>query len=454
MKKVVGFVVLFLFTISLSEAGIYLGVVDGYIKDVDGNPIYNANVSLFVNGCSGDECYGSALSEPTGYYIIYNLNLPASGTVSLSAIKVYNSTVIGSVSNVQATADAYQIVHKNLTICYPPSMPTLFPAPDAHTKNFTFTWTSGIDPFGKLIYDQFKLDSESFYNATSSLTRTNLDFGTHTWYIRTCNNYCCSSASSDIFTAINNAPTVPTNITATDLGNNKTSLAWISGTDPDGDNVYDEVYWNGTLYPYILSPFNVTTELLIEWKVRTCDIYNSCSDWVEQSSVMCGAANLTCPSCPPCICGGRSKTPITNIPKTKIYCNGILYSEDYLVSISIDTRSKRLSIIGMNESFRDLDLEYCMWCTNGKQDGDESYIDCGGSCPPCKGIHGEETFPSIPFTKIPIIAEIPQVRKIESVMPSYIVNNIILSIICVSIAVTWLIVRYIIKIIYKIKIIK
>jgi len=451
MKKVIFFAIMLLFLTSLADAGIYLGITDGYIKDVDGNLISGANVSLTLSGCSGGGCSGSTLSESTGYYVIYNLNLAPGGAVSVSAM---NGGGSGSSSGL---ADSYQVAHINITICYPPSAPTLTPVADAHNQTFTFTWTSGIDPNLKPKYDQFKLDSENFYNADSPLNRTSITFASHTWKARTCNNYCCSGEPSDTFTATNNAPTVPNNTNATDIGNNLTNLAWTSGTDIDGDLTYDEVQWNGTLYSSVVSPFNVTTELLIEWKVRTCDAYNLCSAWVDMSSIMCGAANLTCPSCPECICGGGGGcggTVTYEMPKTKIYCNGILYAEDYLVSVSMDTRGKRVSLVGTNQSLQGLDLKHCMWCTDGKKNGDETEVDCGGSCAPCGGPPGQQEKPfaaPIPFTKMPLVAEIPQVKQAIAVIPGSAVNNAILAILCTSIALIWYIFRLVAKRMSKFK---
>jgi len=135
---------------SFSIADIYLGTVDGYTKNTTGGIVTGATVSVTVQGCSGGGCSGSATSDSGGYYVVANLNLPALGTVAMSATK---GPASGSAS---ATADAFQAASANITICAPPSIPILNSVSSSHNQNVTFSWTSAS---GAGYYDQFKIDS-------------------------------------------------------------------------------------------------------------------------------------------------------------------------------------------------------------------------------------------------------------------------------------------------------
>jgi len=320
---------------SFSFAGIYLGTVEGYVKDVTGGTVSGASVSASVNGCSGGGCSGSATSDSGGYYVLANLNLPALGTASMSATK---AAATGSAS---ATADDYQAAYTNITICAPPSTPSLTPVSSSHNRNATFSWTSGSGAGSP--YDEFKLDSGSTVSpATSPRTETGLSFASHTWYVRTCNTYCCSAWASNSFSITNSAPSAPTLTAEPDTNGTEVELNWSSGADSDGDLIYDQYQFNsGTIIN--ATPPRTESNLSVgnyAWRVRSCDVFDYCSSWVEDSFLATGCAVVTtcpgggggggnCPACPSCgggagggggatpVCEGSYKLVITVPPELK-----------------------------------------------------------------------------------------------------------------------------------------
>ena len=295
---------------SFSVADIYLGTIEGYVKNVTGGTVSGASVSASVNGCSGGGCSGSAASDSGGYYVVANLNLPALGTASMSATKA------AATGTATAVADAYQAAYANITICAPPPTPTLTPVSSSHSQNRTFSWISGGG--GGSLYDEFKLDSEAVVSpATSPRTKTGLSFASHTWQARTCNTYCCSAWQSNTFSITNSAPSAPALTAEPDTNGTEVELNWSSGADSDGDSTYDQYQFNsGTIInatpPRTESGLSVAN---YAWRVRTCDSFNYCSSWVEDSFLATGCAAATtctpcggggghCPECPPCGGGG------------------------------------------------------------------------------------------------------------------------------------------------------
>jgi hypothetical protein len=123
--------------------------------------------------------------------------------------------------------------------CSSPGLPTLTDVPSSHNTSASFSWTSGADPFGRPVYDDFELDNNLTSHAASPQNRINLAFSSHTWKVRTCNNYCCGNFVSKTFAVTNSNPSAPNNTNFT-VYNSTTSLTWDSGIDSDGDLVYDE----------------------------------------------------------------------------------------------------------------------------------------------------------------------------------------------------------------------
>lgn len=383
------------FMISNASA-VFIGITDGYVKNYTGGAVYQAAVTVTVSQCSGGQsngCIGNTLTDANGYYLVSNLNLPKYGGVSVTATE-------GAGSATQTdTADGYQIAHVNLTLCYPPTSPSITNVADSHNTTATFVWTSGTDPYGRATHDVFVLDSSTTDPASSPITRTGLSVSSHSWSVKTCNSGCCSSASSDTFSVTNTNPTKPTNTQFTNYADNITSLSWDSGIDSDGDPTYDEFrYSNGSIISPATSPFNVTSEDLISWEVRTCDNLGGCSSWTSVDSVTCTTnvtTPVTCPTCPDYSgCGGGGiilppgfykgkKKGFPERARVELVCNGIPISNETLLRININFRkgSRKLSVYGINYSLEN--LEYCPWCYDGVKNYDETGIDCGGSCREC-----------------------------------------------------------------------
>lgn len=394
MKKslvVLGFVFLLIIVLASSASALFIGITDGYVANITaigGARVPGATVTVSVSGCSGgasNGCTGSATSDSNGYYIVNNLNLPKLGTVSVSAVKGS-----GTGSN-SGTADNTQVAHVNVTLCYAPSSPTLTPVPDAHTTTATMSWTSGSDPNSLPQHDEFTFDSVLTNPASSPITKIALAFGGHTWSVKTCSNYCCGSSASDSFTLVNSAPSAPTNANFT-VHNLTTTLTWVSGSDSDGDPTYDELsYQNGTsIANPATSPYNITSEKLIRWRVRTCDSFGACSSWNDVDAVTCEQVGTTCPACPTCTGGGGGNgggtggsSPAPPKKEVGLYCNGVDLGNYTLLRIDmkLNNKNKKISIFAKNKSLED--LEYCPWCYDNIKNYDEDGIDCGGSCRPC-----------------------------------------------------------------------
>lgn len=259
-----------------SVSAIYLGITDGYIKNMQGTVISGASVTVTVQDCSGDGCSGSTTSEASGYYVVNNLNLPKNGGVSVSATK--NG---GSGSNT-GTADSYQIAHVNVTICYPPSSPSLTDVADGDDPSISFTWTSGTDPFGLTKHDEFKLDSGSYTTRTSPYATT-VSFASHTWYVKTCNDVCCSGASSDDFIITCPAPSSPSLTDVPNSHDTTISFSWTSGIDPHSRPTWDEFQLDSGSITNESSPISRIVGIASHtWRVRTCNSL-CCSSWSSDS---------------------------------------------------------------------------------------------------------------------------------------------------------------------------
>lgn len=285
MKR--GLMICFVFGIVLilvsNVSAIYLGITDGYIKNMNGEAISGASVTVTVQGCSGDGCSKTVTSESNGYYVANNLNLPKNGQVSVSATK--NG---GSGSNT-GTADNYQIAHVNVTICYPPTSPSLTNVPDGDENEITFLWSSGTDPLGLTKHDEFKLDSGSYTTRTSPYSTT-VDWGSHTWYVRTCNSQCCSPASSDDFTITCPAPTAPTLTDVPNSHDTTITFSWTSGTDPYSRTTWDNFQLDSGSITNESSPIQRTVGLGSHiWRVRTCNEL-CCSGWSSDTFATANSA--------------------------------------------------------------------------------------------------------------------------------------------------------------------
>ncbi|MEM7814715.1 MAG: hypothetical protein QXF55_00020 [Candidatus Aenigmatarchaeota archaeon] len=280
--KIILAAVAVLFAASIANA-IYLGTVEGYTKDSGGSPVSNVTVNATVIGCSGAACSQVGTSDANGYYVIANLNLPAGGTVRVTASK---GSQYGE-SN--GTADQFQAAYVNVTMCTAPPAPTLQPIADTHNPTtFTFNWTSSGPR------DDFYLNGNTYLNVIAPQYQY-LSYGSHTWGVRSCNATCCSGWVYDSFSVYNNPPSQPVLTDQPDTIANNVTLSWTSGTDPDSDPTYDEYqFQSNPVQSNVTSPQNESglSYQTYTWKVRTCDDRGACSAWASDSF---SVVNNPCP---------------------------------------------------------------------------------------------------------------------------------------------------------------
>lgn len=376
MKRWLLLVFIVLVNVSFVSA-IFVGLVDGFIEDQNNNIVSGANVVASVPGCSGGGCTGSSVSDGNGYYVIPNLNIPKNGPVSVSA----TSSGSGS-GSATGTADSFQIAHVNVTLCESPSDPVQVPVPDGHSNFITFSYSAGIDPNGEPTFSEFRLDGAVTSPAPLTITQ-NVSFGSHTWDVRTCNDDCCSNWVSDNFNVGNLAPSAPTNI-GNSTGGGTTALSWTSGIDPENDPVFDEFDYNGVVTSPVASPVIVANEVLIQWRVRTCDNLGACSAWVSENTVTCSQIDIAeCTAEASARIRGRTAT-VTE-PDVEVLCNGQKILDDSVRQVEIILGEEtRVSLKGKDFALSEV-KEFCPWCYDRQQNYDEDAIDCGGdSCAPCK----------------------------------------------------------------------
>ncbi|HSU72830.1 MAG TPA: hypothetical protein VLJ21_03195 [Candidatus Binatia bacterium] len=292
-KGVVWVLALLLFAVPVLAP--FTGTIEGYVYFLNGTLAgSSASVNVSLASCSGSGCTGNTTTDANSYYVIANLNLAANGALTASGGKNLHH------GENTTTANAYQAAYANITICRPPSAPSLGSTPSNHDKNRTLSWTSGTDPSGFTKYDVFQFAANaSIISATSPRNVSNLTVGdSYTWRVSTCNTLngrgCCSDNVTQTFNVTNGAPSAPTLVDQDNTGNDTVSLNWTSGTDSDGDTTHDELQFSATsdfsdlidssssASPlYVISGLTNTTTYF--WRVRTCDQYSSCSNYATDN---------------------------------------------------------------------------------------------------------------------------------------------------------------------------
>ena len=283
-KKFVFIFLILFFSIGIANANIYLGVVEGYIKDINNNLVAGADVTVEVVGCSGGGCSGTAVSQSNGYYVVGNLDTGPGSTVNVDVIK---DDAVGFETDI---TDEDGLGFVNVTIAKRPDKPTMIstilnrrtvnlycePGEDTNTPELPVYVVVQNSPLGN---GNFNL-----YDETGDVS-----FGSHTWQCRTCNDYVCSDSEFDTFELTNNPPSEPVLVEQTHTEKTTVTFEWISGVDPDGDDTYDEFRLNGVVTSPADSPLTMSNlEKFKEhtWSVRTCDIFNYCSSWVHDSFIV------------------------------------------------------------------------------------------------------------------------------------------------------------------------
>lgn len=286
------------------NAEIYLGTCEGYIRNTETQVVSDARVVMTVNSCSSG-CSQETTSESTGYYLSANLNLPKLGIINVYAEK---NTALGLEYGIASgTANEFQAAKVDVIICLPPPEPTLVNEPNSHSTSAVLEWTSYADKKKYPVYDEFQMDSRTIVKSNNfgakSQDVTNLNFSSHTWRVRTCNDYCCSRWISNSFSLGNSPPSNPVLQSQPDTIPETLILGWTSGLDPDRDATYDEYEFeilngNTRKVTNAISPQNeeVFGCKYYMWRVKTCEKESQhlCSGWSENGFFACG---ISCPEC-------------------------------------------------------------------------------------------------------------------------------------------------------------
>jgi len=260
--------------ISIANAEIYVGVVDGYVTNLTGHPVNGATVDAEVQSCAAG-CTGSTTTDVNGYYVINNLNAAASQTIKVDA------TLGNYFGNNSGQTDVYYTAQINITVAQVPTAPTLTAINDTHNNSIIiFQWTNYTDPQGLTTYNIWTFDGTTYTPISSPQNKTNVDFDEYTWTVRTCNSYGCSATSSDTFNVSNLAPPIPSIPDINNTNNNTITFTWTSGgADADGDSTYFKFYIDGSTTAGATSPRTLTlANGSHTWKVQECDPYE-CSNW-------------------------------------------------------------------------------------------------------------------------------------------------------------------------------
>ena len=279
-------------------ACIFLGVVDGYVKNTALTTVQGATVNVYVLNCIGTCCSFTATTGANGYYSANGLNLPANGNVTVYASKANSSGSATAKANFASVARGV-----NVTICEPPSAPTVVAQSNIHATSASLSWTSGTDPNSAPIHDEFQLDGGTITNESSPKAVTGLSYSSHTWQARTCNNLCCSSWAANTFSVVNNAPSAPVLTDQPHTASTSATLQWASGTDSDADPTYDQFQLNSLPVENATSPKTVsglTSPSFNTWLARTCDSLGACSAWASDNFIAGTTAATSCPAIPTC----------------------------------------------------------------------------------------------------------------------------------------------------------
>jgi len=286
MRWLLIFFVLLFGVFTVSGGGPVVSVTDGYVYDMNGNAVSGATVTAQDYYCEEAGCKATTTSQADGYYILGNYNF-----ISKVKISAKKGTSTGLVI---AIPDQFNNIHADVTLCDTPSMPLLMPVSAGRDNVISFEWESGIDPNRKSKYDEFKLNSNIESKVSSPLSKE-VNLGQFIWGIRTCNTACCSEWTTSNFGMGNSRPSEPVG-DYTDLGGGVISFTWTSGVDPDGDPTRDEFkLGDEEVIVSATSPIVALSDSFLLGKVRTCDNYNYCSEWVDIVAVTCEEISPTCP---------------------------------------------------------------------------------------------------------------------------------------------------------------
>lgn len=233
------------------------------------------------------------------------------------------------------TTDGGGELRADMSICCRPSGASGFNPKSlviANPIDVEFSWSAGsINPnyAGYDFWETFK-GPEEVVDASSPIVISNLK-SLSGWSVESCNgvrggDYCCVQPGTDAGSSNNPCP-APTNLKGVydkDAGVIKTT--WESSdTDSDGHACHD--VWkakslaegdpmNNPSYSDERDPANsgeeAVAKLVTIWEVRSCDIANACSGWVQAITPSCNEVSRDCPSIKSCYDSGGSAIPLSS----------------------------------------------------------------------------------------------------------------------------------------------
>ena len=302
----------------------------------------------------------------------------------------------------------------------PPTAPTSLAASNTTETTTDLNWTASTDNIGVTGYDVYQ--GSSFIGSTvgTSYNVTGLNGSTsYSFYViakDAAGNESPASNTVNVTTQDppdTQAPTAPTNLTATSTTYNSTDLSWTASTDNVGVIGYD-VYQDGgviatvagTSYSVVgLSPstlyafhviakdaagnesnssnvVNVTTEDFIDTEAPTAPTNLSSSNTTETTTDLSWTASTDNVGVTDYDVY-QDGLMISNVSGTSYSVSGLLESTTYAFYVIANDAAGNSSSASNSINVTTLTAPTCF---DGIQNGDETGVDCGGvSCAPCSG---------------------------------------------------------------------
>jgi len=152
-------------------------------------------------------------------------------------------------------------------------------------------------------------------------------------------------------------------------------------------------------------PIWTMCECVANWSCANwseCSVSYTAEDLLKTQGIVQGTQTRSCTNLNKCdvlqLEKVESRSCTKEIPvkaEETVWC-GENYIEVYQKSDNqLVSRIKESAAVGINAAVLDVEFsltnlsksDYCWWCYNGIQDQDETGIDCGGSCAPCRNIY-------------------------------------------------------------------
>lgn len=334
------FLCLFILLIGFGLAG-PMGV-EGIVRDVvTGNPVDNPNVYITCSGFSTShnrELLTSEFLKPNvdGGYNFFDCSSGSPVTIRAEypgysncyGEKTFNTN---GVDNLEA----------NIDICCQPNKATgLEPSGTLHITEPTsidFSWNAGSRGNIPTEYDAAYKFWEKFSgagvvqeNAISPITK--IVSGLSGWSVTSCNGnpiggQCCVSSSSNPNT--NNDPCpAPTNLKGTynkeearivtswssvkvDSEGDACHDVWRAKSLAEGDQI-DSPSWTSGEIEDARPGQEAEARLVTIWEVKSCDVLDACSAWVQAITPSCNEVSRDCPTIKSCYDSSGSAIPFSS----------------------------------------------------------------------------------------------------------------------------------------------